>query len=393
MVKENRVKKSILSCIDRYSLDAILFFRPDELVMSMGYYPHWGLSIGVIYANGNQVLYIPEFEPRDIIPEGITIKTYPWGISPNSPFPYLYNQIRKDIASYSHSSGRISFVQSVGRFSPPSAAGEAPPWPCNFIRELLKIGKEVVHIDGELLQLYSHKSEHDVKALRLCHSIVNLGVSKFYELLTPGISEAEISAFMESEIRTQIGKHGITSARGYAEVQSGEHTIHSGKFNKVSGKKLKDGDLVLTEFAVVINGYWADITRTGIVGNPNNNQLYIHNIIKEAQNAAFDMIKPGVSAKSVDSAARDIIKSYHLGDYFTHALGHGVGFRYHDPVITLSQNSEDILQEGMVITIEPGIYIPSKGGIRIEDNILVTSEGYKNLSKYTKELKGDDHAY
>ncbi len=383
------IKEQLQAIMDRHCLDAVLFFRPDELVMSMGYYPHWGLSIGMIYKTGDKILYIPEFEPSDIIPKGIQVKRYPWGTSSKDPFLYLYQQIKEDIDSYSSGLGKVSFIHSVGRSAPPGAAGEAPPWPSDFINNLYKVCPHVTHIDTELLQLYSYKSKEDIQAINLCQSIVSLGISKFYELLVPGVTEARISALMEAEIRNQIGSQGVISAKGYAEVQSGKNTIDSGKFNRTSGKKLQDGDLVLTEFAVVVNGYWADITRTGVVGTPDINQIHIHNIVKEAQDAALSLIKPGVLGKTVDAKAREVINSYNLGKYFNHALGHGVGFRYHDPVITIAPNSTDILKEGMVVTIEPGIYNPFWGGIRIEDNILITVDGYINLSNFSRELKGE----
>lgn len=375
--------------IKNENLDAIIFFRPDELVMSMGYRPYWGLSVGVFFSNGDSVLYIPALEPSERINSNINVKKYPWGEKCDDPFQVLYEMIKEDIGLKTANNKGISLIKSIGRSSLPILSGENPPLPHDFVEKLSNVGSSYKEIDNELLKLYEYKTQEDIQGLRLCNKVAGVGIRAFYDALKVGNTEADVSAEMEYAIRKEIGNEGVLFAQGYAQVQSGINASFGGTFNWVTHKKLEKGDLVMTEFAVVVNGYWADITRTGIVGQPSEKQIKLHQAIKNAQDKALSILKPGVKASDLHKIAQETLKQEGVDQYFTHALGHGVGFRYHDPCINISLDSEDVLKENMVITIEPGIYDKSFGGIRIEENVLVTKDGYEILSNFTRELKGD----
>lgn len=379
----------INTIINFNELDAVIFFRPDELMMSMQYRPYWGMSVGVFFANGERILYIPALEPRDRIPSDVTVKVYPWGEACSDPFKVLYQIINEDIKLNSSNNKGVSLIKTIGRTSPPILSAENPPLPNDFIDQLSSLGCCYKEIDKELINLYASKTEEDIKGLKLCHKVTAVGIEAFYKALKSGNTEADVSAEMEYVIRKMIGKSGVIFSQGYAQVQSGINGSFGGTFNWVTDKSLENGDLVMTEFAVVVNGYWADVTRTGIVGTPTNKQIYLHESIKKAQDAALLLVRPGVKACDVHNAAKAILDELQLGQYFTHGLGHGVGFRYHDPYADISEGSTDILKEGMVLTIEPGIYDASFGGIRIEENILVTKDGYEILSNFTRELRGE----
>ena len=139
------------------------------------------------------------------------------------------------------------------------------------------------------------------------------------------------------------------------------------------------------DYGCIYGGYCSDITRSFLVGDSNKKLEKVYRIVKEAQEAAIKMVKAGIKASEVDKAARNYIESKGYGKYFTHSTGHGVGIVVHDP-ISVSSKSDMILQENMVITIEPGIYIPKLGGIRIEDDVLVKKDGYEILTKASKKL-------
>lgn len=165
-------------------------------------------------------------------------------------------------------------------------------------------------------------------------------------------------------------------------VQSGPNSADAGRFNRSTGRQLENGDLVLIELATCVNGYWSDLTRTGPVGRPSAKVEPILALVREAQQAAIDVIAPGVPAGVVDSAARDKIAAHGLSSFFTHHTGHHVGFRYHDPGFGILPGESAKLEPGMVITIEPGVYVPERGGgARIEDNVLVTESGHEVLSR------------
>jgi len=137
----------------------------------------------------------------------------------------------------------------------------------------------------------------------------------------------------------------------------------------------------LIELATCINGYWSDLTRTSAVGSTTAAVEEILTTVKDAQRSSIDGVRPGISAAEIDALARKTLAARGLSSFFTHHTGHHVGFRYHDPGFLLAPDVNAKLEPGMVITIEPGAYVPERGaGARIEDNVLVTESGHEVLS-------------
>jgi Xaa-Pro dipeptidase len=231
--------------------------------------------------------------------------------------------------------------------------------------------------------LYLRKTSEEIDAIRRANRVANVGLQAFFENLHPGVAETEIAAAVESAIYRQIGNDDIFHSRGWAMVQSGPNSACAGRFNRSTGRRLENGDLVLIELATCVNGYWSDLTRTAPVGSPKPEVEQILAIARDAQRAAVDGIRPGVSAGDIDALARDMIAAQGLASFFTHHTGHHVGFRYHDPGFLILPGESAKLEPGMVITIEPGVYVPERGGgARIEDNVLVTESGHEVLSRF-----------
>jgi Xaa-Pro aminopeptidase len=143
--------------------------------------------------------------------------------------------------------------------------------------------------------------------------------------------------------------------------------------------------MVTIDFGVCCNGYHSDETVTLSVGKPEGRLLEAYEVVKKAHDLAVSAVRPGIDCRSLDAVARDYIESCGFGDFFGHGLGHGVGLEIHEKP-TISSRSSQVVEEGMVFTIEPGIYIPDLGGIRIEDLVEVTDDGCRVLSKVSKEL-------
>ena len=149
-------------------------------------------------------------------------------------------------------------------------------------------------------------------------------------------------------------------------------------------RKLQNGDFVTMDYGALYDGYHSDMTRTVAVGKVSDEQKKVYNTVLEAQKAGLDFIRPGVSGKDADRVSRDIIENAGYGEYFGHSLGHGVGVEIHEKP-NLSPSSEFILKKGNVVTVEPGIYVPGKFGVRIEDFAVITENGAENMTHCPKE--------
>jgi Xaa-Pro aminopeptidase len=152
-----------------------------------------------------------------------------------------------------------------------------------------------------------------------------------------------------------------------------------------SPQAIPNKGFVILDFGVILAGYCSDMTRTVCMGRPSRRQRDLYNLVREAQAAATEAVRPGATAEQIDGAARRILRRGRLDRFFTHSTGHGVGLEIHEPP-RLGRGEKTQLQPGMVITIEPGVYIPGEGGVRIEDMVEVTGSGHRVLTPTSKEL-------
>lgn len=224
------------------------------------------------------------------------------------------------------------------------------------------------------------KDSGEIKNIRKAAQITDAGCEHIIPLVKPGVTERELAIELESFMKSKG-----------AEKESFDSIIASGPrsalvHGRASDRMIKPGDLVLFDFGARYNGYHADISRTIAVGKPTARQQKIYDIVLEAQKRAIDAVKPGVTGGAIDEIARDYIKSRGYEKKFGHGLGHGIGLDIHDDKV-LSRKSETLLKPGMVFTVEPGIYITGWGGIRIEDDVLVTKTGCEVITKSTKTLR------
>jgi len=217
----------------------------------------------------------------------------------------------------------------------------------------------------------SIKDKTEVAAITAAARIAAKSLRQTLKYIKPGITENELAGWLDFQIRKANASNSFPTIVAFGPNASHPH-------HQPTRRKLRKNDTVLIDFGARYNGYCSDITRCFVVGKPNSFYKKVYAAVQEAQAAALKMIKPGVTVKKVDSAAREVISKYDLPVY-GHGTGHGIGLEIHEkPVI--SPLSKAKLRIGMVFTVEPAVYIPGKLGIRIEDNILVTKAGYKVLS-------------
>ncbi|UCE67910.1 MAG: aminopeptidase P family protein [Candidatus Zixiibacteriota bacterium] len=223
------------------------------------------------------------------------------------------------------------------------------------------------------------KDINEIKKIKKAIKISEKAFAETLDYIKPGVREKDIALELEYKMRL----YGADSAAFDIIVASGQRS--SMPHGVASEKKLRKGDFITIDFGCFYQGYASDITRTVMLGKANEKQREIYNIVLEAQLASCKAVKPGLACSRLDGVARDIIMKAGYGDNFGHGLGHGIGLIVHD-LPQLNARSTETLKPNMVVTIEPGIYIPNWGGVRIEDDVVVTPSGAQILSKLPKEL-------
>lgn len=240
-------------------------------------------------------------------------------------------------------------------------------------------GTNMVDLETLINSLRMLKDQQEIELMKTAVKICEESLDAVVPRIKSGVSEREIAAHLEFEMRkrgSQGTPFGTIVASGYRGALP---------HGRASDKIIEQGELVVLDFGSIYEGYVADITRTVAVGKIDDELKKIYSIVKEAQQASVESIRPGITAHNVDEAARKVICDHGYGEYFTHRTGHGLGLSGHEAPYMM-QNNGTILEVGMTFTVEPGIYLPGKGGVRIEDNLLVTVDGVENLMNYTKEL-------
>ena len=217
------------------------------------------------------------------------------------------------------------------------------------------------------------KEEEEIGLIRRAAAIADQAFAMVRPAIRPGAVEREVAIELEYAMR----RLGADRYAFDTIVASGPRSAmpHARASERVMG----EGDLVIVDFGAVYNCYCSDCTRTLVLGEMSEQQREVYQTVRDAQEAALRFIRPGVKASQVDQVARDFIARRGYGKYFGHSLGHGVGRGVHEEP-TLSFRDETILEPGMVVTVEPGIYIPDWGGVRIEDLVLVTPSGAEVLT-------------
>jgi Xaa-Pro aminopeptidase len=244
-------------------------------------------------------------------------------------------------------------------------------------------GKAKVKVQsGLMFELRKVKEEQELELMRKAGNLTSLGMKVAYETVRPGLTEIEVAAEVEYAMR----KKGGWGVAFETIVASGARSAypHGG----CESRKIRSGDVVVVDMGAMYEYYRSDITRTIVAGKPTEKQKKRYDVVKEAQEKAYQAIKPKAKGKDVDMVARKVIEAAGYGDLFNHGLGHGVGLEVHEAPV-LGPTSKDRLGVGNVVTDEPGIYFVGYGGFRIEDTVLVQKGQGEKFTKapYTLEAE------
>lgn len=225
------------------------------------------------------------------------------------------------------------------------------------------------------------KDKAEVDAMRRAVKIAQDALEATIPLIKIGMTERELS----SELVIQLLKHGSDPALPFAPIVSGGPN-GANPHASPTDRKLQAGDLLVVDWGAGYNHYISDLTRTFAVGEVDDEFKKIHKIVQESNAAGRAAGKPGVPCASVDKAARDVIEQSGYGKYFTHRTGHGIGMEGHEDPYMRGDNMQ-LLEPGMAFTVEPGIYLPNRNGVRIEDNVVITETGADVLSDMPREIR------
>ncbi len=264
-------------------------------------------------------------------------------------------------------------------FLEPHVAGqrvgyEARHLPCAELERLrAATSAEWVATENLVEQARRVKTPDEVERIRAAAALADRGLAWLLPRLRPGVRERDLALDLEFWLR----REGAEGAAFDFIVASGPRGALP--HGVASEKTIESGELVTLDFGAVVGGYHSDMTRTVAVGAVHGEMRRVFDVVQEALEAALEAARPGVAARELDAVARRVIEAAGYGPQFVHSLGHGVGLEIHEAPF-LNARSEEVLEPGMVITLEPGVYLPGRGGVRIEELALVTTNGIELLS-------------
>lgn len=250
---------------------------------------------------------------------------------------------------------------------------------CNLYQESCTSQLEFQNIDDILREYRMVKTEEEIEFIRKAEAIGDEAFAKVLPMLQAGMTEKQVAALLEYQMKS-LGADGLSFDTIAA---SG---VHSAMPHAVpTDKKLEEGDFLTMDFGCKYKGYCSDMTRTVVIGTASDKQKEIYQLVLNAQETVLKQVKPGMTGREVDAIARDMITEAGHGQDFGHGLGHSVGLEIHENP-SFSRRDEHVIQPGMVITVEPGVYIEGFGGVRIEDVVCITEDGCENLTHSPKSL-------
>jgi Xaa-Pro dipeptidase len=272
-------------------------------------------------------------------------------------------------------------VKQLASFVKPGKIGIDKFWPAKFLLGLMKLRPDASPCLGSapVDNARMRKDAEEIALMRYASAQNDKAVGAVIGELSEGVTETDLAAFL-ADTYTELGADfpiGTNIVSFGANAADPHHTPDK--------TELAEGDCALFDIFTPFNRYWCDMTRTAHFRSVSREEEKLHELVRFANESAIAAIRPGIALSEIDSVARNIISEAGYGKYFTHRLGHGAGLEIHEPP-DCSANSEIAAEPGMVFSVEPGVYIPGKHGVRIEDLVLVTEAGAETLNKYPKTL-------
>lgn len=377
----------------RVGNDALFLRLPENILYATGFWPVSGFCAALVPIEGEAVLFIPHGEVEYAGRAWTrSIQSFPAGTLDRlaSYYDLMKPSLREVCSRLGLADAIIGYEGAFDLVATAHWQGEvrvssAPT--VDLIRSALPRAT-IQDATAVLVASRAVKSAREIATIRRASVVAQLGLDAARQMIRPGLTEIDVALAVQNRIATAGEGDGVDAERtgGFATVMSGALSANARlHFNISSKRRLQTGDHLTIELGAYVDGYWSDLTRTFAVGEPSEQLRRIHDIVQRAQDAAIAAVRPGVLARDVDGAARQVIDEAGYGANFPHGLGHSVGLQWHEAPV-LHPASDHILEVGEVYTIEPGIYLDGWGGVRIEDVVAVGETGAEVLSDYSRGL-------
>jgi Xaa-Pro dipeptidase len=319
------------------------------------------LAVALLGVDGAVRIVLPALEqPRAESEARLPARFYPWSDAEG------YARALSSAAADAVLSGRVGVEYTTTRVFE--------------LRALEAVARiETVDADPVLASLRMSKDADELRAMRKAVKVVEAALQKAIAAIRPGVTETEIAAVWESAMQEEGAQPSFTTI-----VASGPNSANP--HHTAGERRIQRGDLVILDGGARVDGYCSDITRTVAVGELSEEGQAIYELVLQANRAGFAAVRPEASGADIDAAARKVIEEGGYGQYFVHRTGHGLGIEIHEPPY-LHSAEEEPLPEGSTFTVEPGIYVPGIGGVRIEDNVVLTHTGGECLTSFPRELQ------
>jgi Xaa-Pro dipeptidase len=355
---------------------------PENIVLFSQYWPGYGFSFIFIPAEGEPVVICPENEleltENCKLDNVITVGDVK--LSDGNPNETVISIIKSLVKENSIGKGSKIAIEMGENVLAPTYVANKVRTAGNTTRNIISKGFDTdnfIPVDGAIQKIRSIKTESDLEKLHLTNKVLIESLDYFETLIDrDGIKEIDVLAETQGYFTKLAAKYNAKAARSFGQLSTGlKTTIAYADCILSDNRVLRSGDLAMYEVGACVDGYWADLTRSACVGGFKGKKKEVFDIVQGSFDEGLKAAKEGALAKDVDKACRDFIDQAGYGEYYVHATGHGVGFAHNECFPTLEPNSDEVLHENMTIAIEPGIYIPEMGGIRIEENVIVGRDG------------------
>jgi Xaa-Pro dipeptidase len=349
------------------SLDAVILNPGPTLTYLTGLQFHLMERPVVLFvaAGKNPAIVLPKLEMAKVHSLNFEVLAFPYGENPLE-WPDVFRQATLSLDLDGKQIGVEPQQLRLLEFRYVQAAAPKASYPdASDVLSALRLCKDAAEAD----------------AMRRAVQVAQGALENTLPLVRVGMTEKELAA----ELTVQLLRGGSEPELPFEPIVSGGPNS-ANPHASPSNRKLQPGDLLVIDWGARVDGYISDLTRTFAIGQVEPEFEQIHRIVQQANAAGRAAAKPGVPAAAVDQAARQVIEAAGYGVYFTHRTGHGIGMEAHEPPYMRGDNQQ-LLQPGMTFTVEPGIYLPERNGVRIEDNLLITADGAESLSDLPRELR------